>query len=185
MREGIPELFSSERLDIRCPDPSHAAELHTAIEESLNEIQPWMPWATGDQTIEGCADNLREAQQAYRTGKDLRLNLFLRGSGTFVGGSGLHRINWDVPRFEIGYWVRTSLACRGLITEAVERIARFAFEDLEANRVEIRMSSRNTRSRRVAERAGFAIDTILRKEGRHVDGSLRDTCVYSRISADS
>ena len=50
---------------------------------------------------------------------------------------------------EIGYWVRTSCSGQGYITEAVQEIARFAMEELQAERVEIRMSSRNTKSRRV------------------------------------
>ena len=45
--------------------------------------------------------------------------------GRFLGSSGLHRIDWDVPKFEIGYWCRTSLARRGYITEAVAKIEEY------------------------------------------------------------
>ena len=37
------------------------------------------------------------------------------------------------------------------------------------------MSSRNTKSRGVPERLGFALEGMLRNDARHVDGSLRDT----------
>jgi hypothetical protein len=37
-------------------------------------------------------------------GTDLLSVLYLKGTNTFVGGSGLHRMDWSVSRFEIGYW---------------------------------------------------------------------------------
>ena len=72
-----------------------------------------------------------------------------------VGSSGLQGIDWEVPKFEIGYWCRTSFTGRGYITEAVRGITAFAFEALGARRVEIRCDSRNHPSVRVAQRAGF------------------------------
>ncbi|HEU6455225.1 MAG TPA: GNAT family protein, partial [Roseateles sp.] len=55
-----------------------------------------------------------------------------------------------------------------------------AFDTLRAQRVEIRCDVRNTRSRAVAERCGFELDGILRRDALAVDGSVRDTAVYSR-----
>ena len=46
--------------------------------------------------------------------------------GRLVGKGGFHTINWDVPKLEIGYWVRTSMAGQGLCTEAVTALVDFA-----------------------------------------------------------
>jgi len=86
-----------------------------------------------------------------------------------------------VPSFETGYWVRSSRARRGYVTEAVRAISDAAFATLGAARVEIRCHDRNERSWRVAERAGFTLEGVLRSERRHLDGSLRDTRVYARV----
>ena len=185
MRENIPEAFQSERLDIRCPRPEDAPLVHAAAVESAAEIREWLPWAIKLPTADEQLEIERGAQQKYRTGEDLRFNLFLKDTNTFVGGSGLHRINWSVPCFEIGYWLRTSMTGQGFITEAVRAVNAFAFEQLGAQRVEIRMSSRNVRSRRVAERVGFPIESIMRKQARENDGSLCDTCVYAMIAPDA
>ena len=90
------------------------------------------------------------------------LLLFLKGTGTLVGSSGLHRIDWEVPKFEIGYWCRTGFTGRGYVTEAVRGISAFAFDVLGARRVEIRCDSRNLPSARGAERAGFRLEGELR-----------------------
>lgn len=75
--------------------------------------------------------------------------LFLKETGALVGGSGLHRIDWSVPKFEIGYWCRTRFAGHGYITEAVRGLGAFAFDQLGTRRVEILCDSRNHRSVRV------------------------------------
>jgi RimJ/RimL family protein N-acetyltransferase len=86
-----------------------------------------------------------------------------------------------VPRFEIGYWCRPSMQGRGLVTEAVQTLTRFAFDALRARRVEVRMSSANTKSRAVAERCGFTLEGVLRQDALDVNGQPRDTVVYARV----
>lgn len=69
----------------------------------------------------------------------------------------------------------------GFITEAVTALSRMAFDVLKAQRVEIRMDSRNTASWKVAERAGFTLEGVLRRDTVDVDGAVRDTRVYARV----
>jgi RimJ/RimL family protein N-acetyltransferase len=95
----------------------------------------------------------------------------------------LHRIDWAVPKFEIGYWVRTPLAGQGYVSEMVHALRAMAFETLNAERVEIRCDNANERSWRVAERCGFTLEGVLRRDSRAPDGSVRDTRVYARVRA--
>ena len=177
-----PFQLTTERLVIRSPSEADAPQLMEAIIETLDRLRPWMPWADHVPTLAETQENCRQAEQAFRDGSDHRLHLFLREEpSTFVGGTGLHRIDWSVPKVEIGYWVRASRSGKGYITEAVQEISRFAMESLGANRVEIRMGSTNARSRGVPERLGFPLEGILRNDARHVDGTLRDTCVYAKV----
>ena len=67
------------------------------------------------------------------------------------------------------------------MTEAVKGVTKLAIDLLHCERVEIRTDGRNERSRRVAERAGFLLDGLLRNEGRDIEGCLRDMAVFSRI----
>jgi len=176
----IPEQFESERLIIRAPRIRDAAKLNAAVRETIDELRPWMPWAQEMPTIEETRRNLRKARRKYLAGKDFRLNLFLKGTDTFVGGAGIHRVDWRVPKVEIGYWIRTPFSRQGYITEAVNAIADFAVKHFGARRIEIRMDDANERSWRVAERCGFELEGILRNERRRVDGSLGDTRVYAK-----
>jgi RimJ/RimL family protein N-acetyltransferase len=148
----FPDYFETERLHIRCPMPGDGAEVNAAILETLDELGPWMPWVNPIPTVEQTEEHQRKARVHFLERSDLPLNLYLKGTETYVGGSGLHRMDWDVPRFEIGYWRRKRFQGQGLITEAVRGITAFAFATLHAKRVEIRCDVSNVKSREVAER---------------------------------
>lgn len=181
----FPYSFETERLIIRGPLPDDAAPLHQAVVESQPELQAWMPWAVDVPNEGWYRVRVREGRLKFLAREDLWMMLTLKDSGAIIGGSGLHRIDWSVPRFEIGYWVRTSHAGRGYITEAVMGITRFAFETLGAQRVEIRCDVKNVRSAAVARRAGFVLEGTFRHDARdHLTGELRDTYIFARIRGD-
>lgn len=177
----FPDHFDTERITIRAPRAGDGTELNAAIVESLAELRPWMPWAQTAPSLEDSEVNIRKAAAQFQTREDLRLMLFLRGSPTLVGSSGLHRINWSVPCFEIGYWIRSSCCGQGYATEAVRGILAFAREHLHPRRVEIRMAEANVRSWRVAERAGFPLEATLHNDRRLSDGSVSHTRIYAHV----
>ncbi len=177
----FPEAFETERLLIRSPMPGDGPKLHAAVRESMDELLPWMPWPTEHGTVEDSEASARGARVRFLERTELRMHFFLKGTDTLVGSSGLHRIDWEVPKFEIGYWCRTGMTGRGYTTEAVRGIAAFAFDALGAKRVEIRCDPLNRPSARVAERAGFHLEGELRNDALGTDGTLRNTLVFSAI----
>ena len=115
----IPDHLETARLHIRAPRPGDGAAVNEAIRESFPELHEWMPWAKELPTDADSEEFVRRASASYQTRTDLPLLIFQSDTGLFLGGTGFHRINWDVPCFEIGYWVRTAHSGRGYITEAV------------------------------------------------------------------
>ncbi|HDR7866350.1 TPA: GNAT family N-acetyltransferase, partial [Bacillus cytotoxicus] len=99
-----------------------------------------------------------------------------------VASTGLHRIKWEIPQFEIGYWIDTRFSGKGYMTEAVKGIIDYAFSELKANRLEIRCDPTNRKSRAIPEKLGFKLEGILENSSVAVDGNgLRDTCVFAMI----
>ena len=173
--------FETERLLVRAPRPGDGATVNEAIRESHAELRAWMPWAVEAQSIEDTESVMRRTAAAFIKREDLMLLLFRKADGVFVGSSGLHRIDWSVPRFEIGYWIRTSLSGNGYVTEAVNGITDFAFATLHAERVEIRCDANNLRSAAVARRAGYPQEACLHHDARGTDGALRDTLIFAKV----
>jgi RimJ/RimL family protein N-acetyltransferase len=181
----VPPRLETPRLILRCPQPGDGARLNEAVRDSLAELRPWMPWAQSAPTLEESECWCRRQQARFLLREDLVWLILERepggAAGCLVGGVGLHRIDWTLRRFEVGYWARSGHAGQGYISEAVRTLTRMAFERLDARRVEVRMDDRNEASQRVAESAGFSFEGLLRHERVAVDGSLRDTCVYAKV----
>jgi len=174
----------TQRLILQPPSSENAEEIQEAIEESFSDLHMWMKWANNLQTFDETIIHLERAGAAFKTGDDFGIHAFLKDTGRFVLSTGIHPRNWDVPSFEIGYWCRTSMQGQGYVTEAVKELTAIAFDKLLANRVEIRCDSRNKKSAKVAERAGYRLEATLRSEDRANDGGLRDTLIYVMLADD-
>jgi RimJ/RimL family protein N-acetyltransferase len=183
LNEDVPERLETARLIVRMPQRSDAAALNAAVIESFDQLRSTMPWAHAAPSLAQSDADCRRMQAKFLLREDLTMFAFEReadgSEGCFVGGTGLHRIDWRVRRFEIGYWCRSSRQGRGLMSESVQALTGLAFERLLARRVEVRMDDTNERSWRVAERCGFALEGILRSDTLATSGEPRDTRVYA------
>ncbi len=177
----LPQTIETERLVLRAPRAGDGAIVHQAIIDSLTELLPYMDWAHGEQSAERSEEFARRASAQWVTRDDLPMLIFDKSDGRFIGSSGLHTINWHVPKFEIGYWIRTSEAGKGYMTESVLGLTRFCFETLEAERVQIRCDALNERSAAVARRAGYVYEGCSRRDSLNPYGELRDTLTFSLI----
>ena len=180
----LPDELIGERILIRPPRPGDGAAIFEAVEESREQIGPWLPWVEKTLTVSDGEEAARRGAARWLLREDLMVGLWESGTGRYLGGSGLHRMDWAVPSFEIGYWLRVSAWGQGYVTEAVQMLCRFAFETLGANRVEIRCDAKNTRSAAVPKRLGFVQEALLRNECRDGAGALRDTLVFALTPED-
>ena len=143
--------------------PITAADAETMaalVDANRAHIARWMPWAeTGSRT-----DTIRYCEQAGAARSEGREYSFaIRLDGRTCGAAGLNRIDRDNRSANLGYWIAAKDQGRGAVTAAVRDVLRFAFDDVQLNRIEIRASTENTRSRAIPERLGF------RHEGRLVE----------------
>lgn len=182
----VPEEIVTERLVLAAPRAGLGQALAAAVTESIEHLKPWMPWAQLAPTVEDSEAVVRRMQADFILRRDLVYQIFRKGedgrAGRLLGGTGLHRLDWELRRFEIGYWIRSSALGQGYVSEAVQALTRMAFESLRARRVEIRMDELNLSSRAVAERCGYELEGVLRQDALNVNGEPRNTCVYARIA---
>ncbi len=104
-------------------------------------------------------------------------------SGKFLGGVGLSQINRIHQMANLGYWVRTSAAGRGVASSAARLVARFGLEELKLQRIEILAATENHASQRAAEKAGAVREGVLRKR-LLVHGQSQDAVLYSLVAED-
>jgi RimJ/RimL family protein N-acetyltransferase len=144
-----------------------------------------MPWAQAAPALDESQVYCRRMQARFLLREDLLMSVFERDAqgreARLVASTGLHRMDWTVRSFEIGYWRRIGHGGRGLVAEAVSALARMAFDRLGAHRVEIRMDDSNHASWAMAEGAGFTLEALLRNDCLAAQGAPRSTRVYARV----
>jgi RimJ/RimL family protein N-acetyltransferase len=175
----LPEVIASERTLVRRYRAGDGAELFAAVEESREHILPWLPWGDTHRTVEDSEMLVRKWSARWELREDLPFGIFDAETGRYVGGTGLHRIDWKVRSFEIGYWIRKSEEGKGHITQSTRLLTELAFKTLNANRVFIRCVSENLRSAAVAKRVGFVYEGTLRNSIKDANDELCDALVYS------
>jgi len=176
----IPEVLETARLRLVATRAGLGAVLNEAVVESHRELRNWMPWAKSVQTLAESERHCRECQAKWHAREMLDFSFHRAADGAFVGKGGLHTIDWRIPKFEIGYWIRSSCTGAGIATEATLAMVGLA-QELGARRVEITADARNAASRRVAEKSGFVLEGVLRSSRRDNAGELADSCMYARV----
>jgi ribosomal-protein-serine acetyltransferase len=182
-RSGMTDIrIETPRLIIRTPLIGDAPAINSAIHESAAHLRQWMPWAQSLPTIEQTTANLAEAIQRAEQDLDYRLLVCDRG-GQLLGSSGLHAIDWQIPRAEIGYWIHQRHIGCGYAGEAVDAITRHAAGVMGMRRIELLISDSNRRSCRIPERLGFALEGVLREHRINPDGRRDHTRIYAHIAS--
>ena len=177
----ISRSLGTERLYLRVAVADDAPAVNAAVIASWTELSPVLDWAQGAQpTIQETMEWIENRKARFEDRSELSFSIFEKRAGTFIGCCWLCRFDWTVPRGGIGYWCATNKVGHGYITEAVLALTEFAWS-LGLVRVEIRCDAENLRSRAVAERAGFALEGVLRNESRDPQGALRDIYLFAQV----
>ena len=182
----LPMPIITPRMILRPPQPGDGVVVNKAIFESFEALHEYMPFAKDMPTVEETEMFVRQAAANWilKEEKEPYLPIFMFDCITkeFIGSTGYLNIKWEIPVLEIGYWIKTSYSSKGLMTEAVNALTRYAFEYFHANRVTITCDSSNVKSKRISERLGFCFEGTLKNARLTVDGKLSDTLVYARYN---
>jgi len=134
--------------------------------------------------------------EGWRTGTSATFAIHVDGIEGPVGGIGVRFLSeLDDGGAEVGYWVGAEARGRGIATTATRTVARWAFEAVTAlARLQLRADVQNVASNRVAEKAGFTREGVLRAQrfnarmGKRVDFVMwsllrEELCAAARITA--
>nr|WP_086939870.1 GNAT family N-acetyltransferase [Thaumasiovibrio occultus] len=173
--------METERLTLLPPSMALQPKMLEAIQQSQQELAVYLPWVPYALTEAESVENMRQAISNFeRFEGELRYSIIEKKTERLIGAIGLIIRDKTVPSFEIGYWLHSSCVGNGFVSEAVKAVETYAFDSLNANRIEIKAAEHNTKSRAVAERCGYVFEGLLRNERRLPSGELCATAVYGK-----
>ena len=158
-----------------------SVQLHQAVRESLQELKPWMSWATENYT-ELTARGYIAITRARWQERTLFAFAIMQNN-ELLGSCTLSSIHPIYHFCNVGYWVRTDKRGQGIAGRAAKLAARFAFENVGLVRAEIVIALDNMASRRVAEKIGAHYEGILLNR-MIVGTAICDAHMYSLLPSD-
>lgn len=138
----------------------------------------------GPFTRRDIANRITHWQEQWQRGGSGR-SFAVRETGTrrLVGGCVLEVRPDDGEIAELSYWVFPPYRRRGYATRSVELVCRYAFDNLGVVRMELCIEPTNDASLRVAAKAGFRQEGLLRQHDR-CHGGRWDMVLFTRLHTD-
>jgi RimJ/RimL family protein N-acetyltransferase len=122
------------------------------------------------------------AERDRKAGRAVSLAVIPGDGGMFTGSVTL-TCDWEHRKGEIGCWITAEARRQSFGTRAVRLIAGWALDELGLERVELLLNPENEASRRLALRAGFTSEGLLRAY-RPRNGDREDFMMFSRLPTD-
>lgn len=171
--------IETERLVIRCYNPSDVFLLKSAIEESIEHLRPWMPWASNEpEELQVKIDRLRMFRGEFDLNRNYVYGIFDAEEKFLIGGCGLHpRIGFNA--LEIGYWIHVDHVNKGYATEITAALTRVAFEVEKVKRVEIHCDPKNIGSASIPKKLGFTHEATLKRRDLNYKNEQIDSMIWT------
>jgi ribosomal-protein-serine acetyltransferase len=183
-------------VDVRPPDPpltDGVVTLRPWTDDDVDaiagacaeeEIARWMHLIPQPYTKADAREYVAASRVAWRSGTGATFAI-VDAAGDPVGSIGMRVVDADDRIVEVGYWAAARARGRGLTTRALRLIAEWVLDEVGAERVQLRADVLNAASRRVAEKAGFALEGVLRSSGFNArQGRRIDYAVYSLLPGE-
>lgn len=164
----IPSSLETERLFIRCYQPGDGKSLFSLVEKNREHLKGHSDYATEIMDETQAEIKIRELAANWVARTRFVMGIWEKEGDTctYAGEIWIEPAKWDVPSFEIGWFLDKDCEGKGFATEAAKASIAFLFEDLDAHKVVAKARETNTKSYRVAERCGFIKEGLLRDNAR-------------------
>lgn len=177
----VPDsLALADTRALRLLEESDTDALYALIDANRSYLAKWLPWPAG-QTREETLKFIRGARSQVEHNDGFHAAIVDRAQ--IVGVIGFHAIDRQHHSTSIGYWLAEDAQGRGTMTRAARAMVDHALRVWGLNRVEMRASVENDRSRALIERLGFRLEGIARRAFLLADG-YHDDAVYSMLAGD-
>ncbi|MGW4793667.1 GNAT family N-acetyltransferase [Nonomuraea sp. NPDC004297] len=170
--------IATERLTLRPFGPGDAPRIRSIVQSGARFLPPGAP-----AKVSGIAGWLAHGvHELRRAGQGVHLAM-IDAEGLIVGAISLFKTSWSAGTAEVGYGVHPLYQGRGFATEAVRGLTVYAFETLGLRRIDLTARLDNLASLRVAGKAGFTWEGVLR-EAVVEDGGSYDLVIFGLLRHD-
>ncbi len=133
---------------------SDAETLTRLVHVSWKQTVQWMPWCHEAYTIADATEWISQQVERFERGEEYSFVTCKADTMEMVGGCGLNQIHGHDRSANLGYWTAVPFRGHEYSLRATRLLLRFAFTEVQLERVEIVVATRNRASLRVVKKLG-------------------------------
>jgi RimJ/RimL family protein N-acetyltransferase len=80
----------------------HASAMAEAAQESIGEVNPWLPWCTSEFSLPQVTEWIANQIQEFAAGSAYQFAI-IGGDGEYLGGGGINNVNKKNNFADVGY----------------------------------------------------------------------------------
>ena len=134
MTPEIPIPIVTPRLIMRPLQSGDGQAVLQYKKECWDEILPWGVWAhhphIETRRVEDDEAFCAMKYDMFQRGEDITLMVQDKNTGDMLGAGGLHKCDWDIRLFHLGFQVHSRKTGQGIGTEIATALTKYAFEAL-------------------------------------------------------
>ncbi|GJM35392.1 MAG: hypothetical protein DHS20C18_43930 [Saprospiraceae bacterium] len=127
---------------------------------------------------------LRERIVGWLLQNEYCFGLWDNESAKLIGMIRFFRIDWSVPKAELGFFIDHQYGGKGIMSEVLTTCLHFGFQQLQMERIYLRTATDNFACQRLARKCGFRREGDLRSDFKKMSGELLDVMIFGVTRAE-
>ncbi|MGE7603433.1 GNAT family N-acetyltransferase [Peribacillus sp. NPDC097675] len=170
-----------KEVSLKILESKDAKAIFKLTNHSRNYLREWLPWLDRTTKIEDTQAYIQHCLNGFSGNTSMTTVILYKGE--IAGIAGYNQLNWANKTAYIGYWLGEEFQGRGVMTKVAKALTEYAFNELQLNKVEIRVAVKNKKSRGIPERLGYVNEGCLRQAEWLYDHYV-DHIVYGMLAAE-
>ena len=155
---------------------SLATELYALVDTNREYLGQWMPWVKGTTSVTDIESFIERSVTGFAKGETLVCAIEYNGK---LGGIiSYNEISKALKKVVLGYWISSELQGKGIVNRACQKLIEYAFNELQMDKVEIRVATKNIPSRNVCKKLGCSLEGEV-SNSENLNGSIVNHAVYA------
>ncbi len=161
----LPDRLEAERVVVRRYQQGDGKALFALLERNNNRefLHANVEEVASLATVRDAETKVQRHITEWVARERFVMGIWLKSDLNYVGEIWIEPKRWEVPSFELGWFLDQGYQGKGLATEAAKRALGFLFSDLHAHKVIVITRDTNQRSAKLAERLGFTKEGHFRE----------------------
>ena len=161
------------------PDKKYAKDIYKVIVEERLRLAKYLPWVMDMKSVQDEEQFLEYSIEKIH--KEEMMMFIILVDENVAGMIDLHNINRSSKRAEVGYWLSEKFEGYGIMTQSVDIIEKYSFNELKLHKLQIRVHPENYKSASVPQRLGYFKEATL-VEHEVMNGEYIDLDIFAKLN---